>query len=478
MTLEYLNSFILKFSPFFLWYFALINFAYCFFLFIGSMNIFYRRFYLTGTKPIDSVKSIIMPSIGFIIPFFNEDGKIFNKVENLIHLNYPNKKIYLVNDGSKKGLVERLIGQYEFVQIPQLFDNTLETKNIIACYQSKSQTNLFLIDKEHGTKYDALNCGINATDADYLITTDVDTLVDEKGFKSILEPVFSDPTLIACGTSIRILNGYGFSYTKVFFKKFSQGILPIIQTIEYLRSFFIRIGINALNTNFVVAGAFSIFPRKILLELGGFAPTVAEDMEIIMRMQRLMRKHKRPFKIFYIPDPVAWTEVPETLKHLGRQRSNWHRGLIECFWFHKVFFLNPRYGLAGLLGYPFGLFCEILEPLVELIGYISIFFGIYFSYLNYEYVILMLSFSLGFTFFFSISCLFVEELSFNKFPKLKATISLVVFSLFENFGYRQLSIFWRLRGILEFFIQFPRIHKEHLKIKKLMKSYRLSKTEL
>jgi cellulose synthase/poly-beta-1,6-N-acetylglucosamine synthase-like glycosyltransferase len=411
-----------------------------------------------------------LPKFSLIIPCFNAKHLVQKKIKNSLSLTLPNKEIILVNDGSTDGTIEFLKSEYQLLEIPRFFVREIMTKEIYAIYKSMLHPELIVIDKEHGHKYDTCNVGINASSGDYLIVTDVDTLIDNKGVNQILRPIFSTDNVKSVGVSIRILNGCTVEKGRVHLKKFPSALLPAFQANEYLRSFFIRNGIDLFNTAFCIAGAFSIFPRKTIIDVGGFVNTVADDLEITMRLQKLFRKKKIPFKIFYLPDPVAWTDAPTTLKALERQRANWHRGLLESFWFHKKIAFNPQYGAAGLIGYPFIFLSEVIEPFIELLGYLSILASWYIGILKPIYLLLFLGFSMGFTFFLSISCLFIEELSFNKFPKFRGMLLLVLSSFIENFGYRQLTIFWRVKGIYQFFKNFKKINYTAKKIREIEKN--------
>lgn len=455
-----------NFSPYFILYFAIINFCYAVFLFIGSMRVFYRKYVLSKELPNHTIEINQLPKLTFIIPALNEQDKILDKLENTLALDYPSKEIIIVDDGSTDDMIDVLKKNLQLILIPKTYDDKLSTQSIKAIYQSKKHREIFVIAKEHGKKHDALNAGVNAATSDFVITTDVDTFIDEKEFKTLIRPLFSDPNAVAVGASVRVKNGVSFQATQAKTQKFPQSILSGLQAIEYLRSFFIRMGIDGINAGFVISGCFTIFPTKLLIEVSGFAPTVAEDMEIIIRFQRILRKKKVPFKIFYVPDPVVWTEVPDTLRKLGRQRANWQRGLMESFWFHKPLFFNPFYKMAGIAAYPFGLIFEILEPFIELLGFVTIITGYYLGLLGGDYFFLLIAFSYGFTFFISVSCLFIEELSFDKFPKMRTTIALIALSLYENIGYRQLNLIWRLKGIMDFILRLPFLIKANSKLKK------------
>src|SRR5581483_10908009 len=101
------------------------------------------------------------------------------------------------------------------------------------------------------------------------------------------------------------------------------------QSLEYLRAFlFGRLGWNRLGGNLIISGAFGLFRRETVIAAGGYLhETVGEDMELIARLRRQGIEQGTPHRVEFIPDPVAWTEAPESLRVLGRQRDRWQRGL-------------------------------------------------------------------------------------------------------------------------------------------------------
>ena len=209
---------------------------------------------------------------------------------------------------------------------------------------------------------------------------------------------------------------------------------------------------DALNSLLIISGAFGLFKKAAIVENGGYLiDSVGEDMELIIRMHRHMREKNKPYRVTFVPEPVCWTEVPETLKVLGRQRNRWHRGLIDSLWIHKKMLLNPRYGIVGLFAMPFFFFFEMLGPIVELLGYIVVPLSLYFHVINVQFAVLFFFVAFVFGIVLSLSSLVLEELSFRRYPKYSQVLQLFVFAVLENFGYRQLHAWWRFKGIIDFF---------------------------
>jgi cellulose synthase/poly-beta-1,6-N-acetylglucosamine synthase-like glycosyltransferase len=175
-------------------------------------------------------------------------------------------------------------------------------------------------------------------------------------------------------------------------------------------------------------------------------------MEIVMRLHKYFRLKNPATKITFIPDPICWTEAPESIKILMRQRTRWQKGTIECLLLHKDLIFNPNYGLMGLVAVPYYLIYEFLGPVIELIGYIFFFISLFLGILSFEFTIAFLSAAILYGIMLSILSVILEELSFRKYPKIKHLLILFLTAVVENFGYRQLTTWWRFKGTVEFFL--------------------------
>src|SRR3990167_2108645 len=297
-------------EPFFLWYFGLLNLFYTFLIVLGSYKVYLRRKELREENFFSILQSNFLPEIAFIIPMFNEEKNIVSSVESLLRLTYRYKKIFIVNDGSQDKSFEITIQTFDMVPIPFAYEMEIETKEIRQVYQSRKHPEILFIDKEHSGKADSINAGLNVSESPYFLVVDADTVLENSGFEALIRPILIDPKTIAVGAGVRIQNGCTVDYNRVDTKGFPRKWIVATQAMEYLRVFLTREGWDWFNGNFIVAGAFALFPRELICKLGGFCESVGEDVEIIMRLHRYMKEIKSPYQISYIPDPVAWTLVP------------------------------------------------------------------------------------------------------------------------------------------------------------------------
>lgn len=222
-----------------------------------------------------------------------------------------------------------------------------------------------------------------------------------------------------------------------------------LQTVEYLRAFlFGRLGFNKMGGNLIVSGAFGLFRRDAVLAAGGYAHgTVGEDIELIATLRRQGIEHGRPHRVEFVPDPVAWTEVPETLRQLARQRDRWHRGLAETLWRNRSLIGRRRYGPLGTFVMPYHIFVELLAPLVELAGLVVLVVGLAFGALDVTFAVLFFIVTYGIAILLSLTALMLDELARGHRLRARDRFRLVVAALIENLGYRQITVFWRIRGL-------------------------------
>ncbi|BFN37099.1 glycosyltransferase [Fidelibacter multiformis] len=434
-------------------YFFILNTVY---LILNSISFISLRRYARSMRvlQVDELINIAgaLP-ITLIAPAYNEGSTIVESTRSLLALKYPDFEIITVNDGSKDDTLKRVIENFDMIQVSRAPIASLKTADVKAVYRSRKHYNLWLIDKENGGKADALNCGLNYARTPLYCAMDSDSLLERDSLTRIVRPFLENKDTIAAGGIIRIANGCDVRGGEVKNIKLPKNQLARFQVMEYLRAFLAgRMGWDSLNLTFIISGAFGIFKRGIAIAAGGYhTQTVGEDMELVVRLHRYCIEHKIPYHITFIPDPVAWTECPESMKVLGRQRDRWQRGLMEVLFRHKKMLMNPRYGRIGMLAYPYFFFLEMCGPLIEVPGYILFLISWMTGNLSTMYVsaFFILAFIFGVN--LSIFAVGLEELTFKRYGRFRDLLNLFWLAVVENFGYRQLTTYWRARGTWSFF---------------------------
>ena len=386
-----------------------------------------------------------------ICPAHNEEAGVVPSVNSLISLRYPEFQVVVVNDGSKDATLERLIAAFKLRPSHRVLRELLPTAEVRGIYESAYVPNLVVVDKAKGGKADALNCGVNLARYPLVCCMDGDSLLENDSLLRIARPFMDRPNLVASGGVIRPLNGCRVTPMGIRGIFLPDSWLARFQIVEYLRAFlFGRVGLASLDTMFIVSGAFGVFRKDLVVKVGGFeTATIGEDFELIVRLHRRLRELKQPHHITLVPDPVCWTEVPEDLGVLGRQRNRWQRGLLETLWKHRKMWFNPKYGRVGLFSMPYFIFFEALAPIIESLGYVVFALSLWSHSINSRFAILFICVALLLGVLNSVVSVLLQEISGHRYQGLRAWGLLLFTALLENFGYRQLTVWWRLRGTLD-----------------------------
>jgi cellulose synthase/poly-beta-1,6-N-acetylglucosamine synthase-like glycosyltransferase len=395
--------------------------------------------------------SDVAPVISILAPAHNEQATVTESVRSLLTLRYPSLEVVLVNDGSSDATLETLQRDFDLVAVHAApIRRRLETQPIRALYRSRRTPALVVVDKENGGKADALNAGLVVASGELACAIDADTIVEPDALQRMIRPFLLEDDVVAAGGTLRVVNGSEVHAGRVTRERAPRRFLPGVQAVEYLRAFLAgRVGWNRLGGNLIISGAFGLFRREAMIEAGGYRhDTVGEDMELVVRMRRLARERGGPDQIVFVPDPVAWTEVPRRLRVLARQRDRWHRGLADVIERHRRVILNPRYGAMGLVVAPYFLFVELLAPVVELVGVLVAVIGLPLGIIDVSYALLFLLVAYGLGLVLTTLTLALEEWTFCGYGGLRDRLVLLGFGALESIGYRQLTAFWRVRGLV------------------------------
>jgi cellulose synthase/poly-beta-1,6-N-acetylglucosamine synthase-like glycosyltransferase len=451
-NIAYYSLFI--YSIFMVPYFLMVNIFYFLMVVVsfGAIIQYLRKHRFCDYKVI--VQSEFTPPVSVLAPAFNESATCIESVNSLLRLNYATMEIIFINDGSKDDTLDVVIREFGLVKTQRLYIPTISTKPVRGIYIStrKEYKNLIVVDKENGGKADALNVGINVSRYPLVCAIDADSILENDALLKVAKPYMDDDRVIAVGGIVRIANGCDIYKGRVTDVKLSKKIIPNFQVVEYFRAYLTgRMGWGALNGLLIISGAFGIFKKEIVYAVGGYKhDTVGEDMELVVRMHRYCCERKIDYRVLFVPDPVCWTEAPESLKILGRQRNRWHRGLIDTLLIHKAMMFNPRYGILGLLTMPYFMIIELFGPVVEALGYITVILGYFLGAVNFEILILFFIVSVVYGVLFSVGAVLLEEVSFHRYPRIRDLLILILLSVVENFGYRQITVWWRIKAFWDY----------------------------
>lgn len=455
---EVIALFVIRLEWVVLAYFLLVNGFYLILLLTAARDLWEHWRRTQAEQGWRLLRSDLIPRISVLVPAHNEAATIADSLQAILTLDYPALEVVVVNDGSTDGTLAVLQSAFELYLVHPIYQRLLQTQTITALYRSRTHPHLVVADKLNGGKADALNAALNLALGELVCAIDADTLIEPDAMQRMVRPFLQRPDVLASGGTIRVVNGSEVRYGRVAVARVPRKALVGMQTVEYLRAFlFGRVGWNRLGGNLIISGAFGLFRRTLVVASGGYArDSVGEDMELVLRLRRQARESGLSDRVEFIPDPVAWTEVPAKVRVLGRQRERWHRGLTDALYRHRRLLLNPRYGWLGLAGLPIFVLIEWLAPIVEFTALIGLLCGISLGMINIPFAVLFWMAAYGFGSLLSLLALLLEEIYQPRYQHFGDRLWLVLWSLLENLGYRQLTVVWRLRGIWRFF----RGHKE------------------
>jgi cellulose synthase/poly-beta-1,6-N-acetylglucosamine synthase-like glycosyltransferase len=451
MTYQTVTEF---FTWFVLAYFLLLNGGYLLLNFLSLASLRLTRYERT-LDGLPQVYSALEIPISILVPAYNEEATIAASIRSMLQLSYAEFEIIVINDGSKDDTLAVLQQEFALQLFPEALRVQIDTKPVRGIYQSALYPNLRVIDKHNGGKADSLNAGVNASRYPLFCGVDADSILQRDSLQHVVKPFLDDPDMVATGGTIRIANGCNVSggfLTKV---GLPRNPWAMFQVVEYLRAFlFGRLGWSAISGMLIISGAFGLFRKETVVMAGGYRPnTIGEDMELVVRIHRLLREKRQRYRIEFVPEPVCWTEAPEDRATLRNQRIRWQRGLSESLTSNWGLMFSRNGGVPGWFAFPFMVLFEWLGPLIELAGYGFMFLSFQFGALSWTAFLVFLFVAIGLGILLSASALLLEELSFHIYPKGRQMLFLGLIVVVENFGYRQLTTWWRLIGLYRWAMQ-------------------------
>ncbi|MCY7363359.1 MAG: glycosyltransferase [Ignavibacteria bacterium] len=417
-----------------------------------------------------------------IVPAYNEEVSILHCIQMLGNLDYSDFEIVIVNDGSKDETLNTLLNTFDFKPVENRFfnsENFIRTALVRNVY-SADNGKIILVDKINGGKADSVNAGINFSHGEFVCTIDADSILDRGSLKQIVKPMIIDERVIVTGGQLAVSNETVIEGDKIVNFKMPKNIWVLFQITEYIKSFLVsRIGLSKINSLLIMSGAFSLYRRKDLINIGGFLTsennhkylceifkeekknTVCEDMEIVVRLSRYYLEKNIKGKVVYLAKPLCWTEVPDNSTNLFKQRARWHLGLAECLFMHSKMFFDPKYSTTGLLAFPYYFFLEFLSPVIKILSIIFIVIVSYRGLINIKWVMLMLLFiTITTALITSILTVFIENWSEKsavrnrdalRYKTIFDWFKLLLISIIGDFTYYFFKISAQLKGTIDFF---------------------------
>ena len=254
-----------------------------------------------------------------VLPAHNEQAVIARTLEALLASDYPGLEVIVVDDGSR--------------------DRTVA---IATAYAARG---VRVIQVAHAGKAQALRVGFSAARSPIVVALDADTVFRRSTVRRLVEP-FGDSRVGAVAGNPKVGN--------------RRTMLTRFQVLEYVLTLNLERRVySMLNCVPVVPGAVGAWRATAVARAGGFtAETLAEDTDLTLALGRA------GYRVRYVPAAVAYTEAPETLRQLSRQRNRWAFGMLQSLWKHRAATLNPQAGLLGLVAIPGLWIAQVVFPLM------------------------------------------------------------------------------------------------------------------
>lgn len=439
------------FEFFILTYFSLLALVYAAAALLGLRSVVVYSRSLSPVALKDLVDRDFYKPVSILVPAYNEEDSIIENMQSLLAMRYPQFEVIVAVDGATDRTLERLVDAFALREVPSLYRRSVETKPVRRVYRTDVHKNFVVVDKENGGRADAINAALNFAGFPIVCVVDADSLLNPEALARASRIFLEDETVVGIGGSLRPLNGAVVRGGEVVDLGAPRNWIERVQVLEYARSFFIsRAAWSRLGCLLIISGAFGLFRRDAVVEVGGWGTgLVADDLEMVIKLHRHFRDLRQAYRIVFTPDPLCWTDVPSTFGPLRAQRKMWERGMLEVLWRHKAMLFNPRYGFVGMVGIPYMWLFEAGAAIVETLGYLYIVITAAFGVLDVQFMVLFLILAVLYGMLLSELGMGIETLLLTRYERPRDRFLLMVAALVEYLGVRQAIVFSRAFAVFQ-----------------------------
>ncbi len=396
-------------------------------------------------------ESDLTPSISLLVPARDEEPTIVERVRSLMQLEYPSYEIVVVNDGSTDRTLEELIAAFGLKASLRTPRTRTPRERVRGVHASPNYPLLLVLDVvEGGDRAIAINLALAYSRHPLILAVDADTTLERDTLVQLALPFYEDASVLGAGGVVRPVNGCTVGRGRVLDASLPESHLARFQVVEYLRAMLAgRMGWTLLDSLFVIPGALGLFSREAVLAVGGYrADSQGGDVDLVMRLQRWAGSNGRRSAIRFVGGAVGWSAVPERMSLLANQRSRWHRELAEALWFNRELLMGHRFALHHGLAFLFQLVVELIGPVIEVGGQLTLLALAIAGKLDNLFFVLYFSIFLVGGTLPTLLAIALERSACPRFRRRSDLEGLALAALLENFGYRQLTAWWRVKGLL------------------------------
>ena len=391
--------------------------------------------------------------VSIVVPAYNEERVIAATTRSMLELDYPEHEVIVVNDGSSDGTLAALIDAFGLQPYEAFVRHVFPHSDVRAMYRSPEHPNLVVVDKVNGGKADALNAALNVARYRYVCGVDADTWFDSTALLKGMRLAVQDPARVIGVTSHMTTARKPEVAMSADPGRRRIDLHPLMayQHLDFLRAFFNnRTAWSRGNYMLCSPGAFAIWRRDVLEEVGGYSRTfTCEDIEITFRIHEKYLREGRDYRILSLTDNVATTEGPDTVRKLVSQRERWQRVIDETVWHYRRMWFNRRYKSVGLVGTPFYLLTEVLAPAFEVLGLLALAGAIalgLFQPLTFVVMVAAIAFTNA---ALTASAVLFEDLQSRSY-RVRDLVVLLLYTPLDVVVYRPILLWARLKGSLGF----------------------------
>lgn len=368
-------------------------------------------------------------TVDVISPAYNEEKSIISCVSSTLNQTYDHSNIIVVNDGSTDKTFHLLKQYFNLIEIDLNsveWGSDLEFQKVHSVWKTEDGR-LTVINKENGGKYDALNCGMSYSSADYILSVDADTYLDEAAITDIMTRKREDSTAVS--VAIGVINECDVQSHQLSKLRVPNKFLIISQMIEYMRNFVtLRTSTDDLNGVMVISGACGLMNRQYVIDIGGYSDSIVEDANLTLRIQ------ESGGRIQFISKILAYTEVPETVGELHNQRMRWIRGMLTELWSFR-FLIRSRTFLGSFM-IPYSIFTDVLGVWIELLALTIFAISLYLGLINWPIFILVLAYVFTLYFMSLFSLYYVSMKRLDGLEQYDGKLKAGIVGIFEFLWYR------------------------------------------
>jgi poly-beta-1,6-N-acetyl-D-glucosamine synthase len=422
------------------------------------IHLFQAIFMALKNRREEKFSTDMVNKFSILIPCYNEEDIIHTSIKGIMELDYDKYEVIYINDGSTDDTFEAL-DKHLHLRKQSLDNYPLNDFKIKGYYRSELYNNIYVIDKINGGKAESLNFGISYANHELVVTLDADSILKRNSLR-IIDGIFSDEKVIAAGGVVHVMQS-SFSTTG----SKSENELVRLQALDYIKGFYIyKASLACEDALAIISGAFGIFRRSVLLEVGGYRNTLGEDIDITLRFQKYALKNKKTIK--FIPSAICYTECPESWTDLFKQRIRWQKAFVDClikykFLILRLFLLKAVYFYLFIEAFLVGTASSVFSIVMALTALFSNSHQVRFYFIFYFLV------STFFSLIYSVTAIKISNIySERKFSLKYFGTTIVLDILF----YRYINIIYYLSGTVLYFFN----NKSWNKVKRSKRIYELS----